>query len=55
MALSALLVYSSCCNPTHTVSGRVTFQTPICTCAGEQAQGDVRGEGYGYRASETGR
>src|SRR5499433_3169658 len=44
MALSSLLVYSSCRDLDHTVSCRVTFQTPICTCAGEQAQGDVRGE-----------
>jgi hypothetical protein len=44
MALSFLLVYSSCCDLAHTVSCCVTFQTPICTCAGEQTQGDVRGE-----------
>jgi len=35
MALSSLLVYSSCYDLDHTVSCRVTFQTPICTCAGE--------------------
>src|SRR5215510_1864733 len=44
MALSSLLVYSSCYDLDHTVSCRVTFQTPICTCAGSPAQGDVRGE-----------
>ena len=35
MALCALLVYSSCRDLDRTVSCRVTFQTPICTCAGE--------------------
>src|SRR6516162_7830370 len=44
MALSSLLVSSSCRDRDQTVLCCVTVQTPICTCADKQAQGDVRGE-----------